>query len=165
MNRTLLEKDHCMLLQANMSKEFWAEAVHNASHIANRSPASPIHVKILNEVWSGELSNYSYLRIFGCPSYYHINEGKLEPRAKKVIFVVCIDVTFDESSILDPHKIFMDLSRNENNEQVELTVELTKTLDQDTQIDESKDADLKELASNEQYKIAKGTEKRQIRKP
>ena len=87
MNRTLLEKDRCMLLQANMSKVFWAEEAHNASHIVNRSPASPIDVKTLNEVWSGEPSNYSYLRKFGCPSYYHINEGKLEPRAKRVIFV------------------------------------------------------------------------------
>ena len=61
MNRTLLEKAHCMLLQAKMSKVFWAEAVHTASHIVNRSPASAIDFKTPNEVWSGEPSNYSYL--------------------------------------------------------------------------------------------------------
>jgi hypothetical protein len=32
-------------------------------------------------------ANYSKLRIFGCPTYYHVNDGKLEPRAKKGIFV------------------------------------------------------------------------------
>ena len=121
-----------MLLQAKMSKVFWAEAVHTASHIVNRSPASAIDFKTPNEVWSGEPSNYSYLRIFGCPTYYHVNEGKLEPRAKKAIFVgyvdgvkgyklwclsllkfvVSRDVTFDESSILDPRKVSVELSRN-----------------------------------------------------
>ena len=111
------------------------------------------------------------MRIFGCPTYYHFNEGKLEPRAKKAIFVgyvdgvkgyklwclsllkfvVSRDVTFDESSILDPRKVSVESSRNENNEQVELPVELTEKWDQETQSDESKDAE--ELASNEPYTI------------
>ena len=36
---------------------------------------------------SGELADYSLLRVFGCIVYYHVNEGKLEPKAKKGIFV------------------------------------------------------------------------------
>ena len=166
-----------------MSKVFWVEAVHIASHIVNWSPASAIDFKTPNEVWSGEPSNYSYLRILGCPTYYHVNEGKLELRAKKAIFVgyvdgvkgyklwclsllkfvVSRDVTFDDSSKLDPRKVSVELSRNENNEQVELPVELTKKRDQETQSDESKDAE--ELSSNEPYTIAKGRDKRRIRKP
>ncbi|WMV23591.1 hypothetical protein MTR67_016976 [Solanum verrucosum] len=47
---------------------------------------------------------------------------------------------------------------------VELLVELTKERDQETQIDKSKDADLEELHVNEPYTIAKGRDKRQIRK-
>jgi len=186
MNRTLLEKARCMLLQAKMSKVFWAEAVHTAAHIVNRSPASAIDFKTPNEVWSGEPSNYSYLRVFGCPAYYHVNEGKLEPRAKKAIFVgyvdgvkgyklwclsllkfiVSRDVTFDESSILDPRKVSVEFSGNKNDEQVELPVELAKEKDQETQVkDESEDVDLEELAVNEPYTIAKGREKRQTREP
>lgn len=46
-----------MLLQAKMSKVFWVEVVHTASHIFNRSPASTIDFKTLNEVWSSEPSN------------------------------------------------------------------------------------------------------------
>ena len=45
-------------------------------------------------------------------------------------------------------------------------MELTKEKDQETQVkNESKDVDLEELAVNEPYTIAKGKEKRQIRRP
>jgi len=27
------------------------------------------------------------LKIFGCPYYYHVNDGKLEPGARKVVFL------------------------------------------------------------------------------
>ena len=74
-----------------MTKVFWAEAVHTISHIVNRSPPSSIDFKTLNVVLSGETSNYTYLQIFGCPAYYHVNEGKLEPRATKAIFVEYVD--------------------------------------------------------------------------
>ncbi|KAG5577711.1 hypothetical protein H5410_057845 [Solanum commersonii] len=40
-----------------------------------------------------------------------------------------------------------------------------KRRDQETQIEESKDADLEELVIKEPYTIAKGIDKRQIRKP
>ncbi|MCD9561451.1 hypothetical protein HAX54_020562, partial [Datura stramonium] len=72
------------------------------------------------------------------------------------------DVTFDESFILDPYKVYVELSGNENNEQVELPVELTKEKNQETQVDESKDAELEELVVNEPYTIVKGRDKRQI---
>ena len=158
-----------MLLQVKMSKVFWAEAVHTTSHIVNRSLASAIDFKTSYKFCSGEPSNYSYFRIFGCPAYYHVNESKLESRAKKVIFVVYVNgvkgykvwylsllkfvvsgnITFDESSILDPLNVYVELSRNENNEMGEIPMDLTKERDQETQIDESKDADLEELARNE----------------
>ena len=80
-----------MLLKAKMCKVFWAEAVHTSSDIVNRSPASAIDFKTPNKVRSGEPSNYSYLQIFGCPAYYHVNEGKLEPRSKKVKFIGYVD--------------------------------------------------------------------------
>ena len=27
------------------------------------------------------------LKVFKCPTYYHVHEGKLEPRAKKGVFM------------------------------------------------------------------------------
>ena len=60
------------------------------------------------------------LCLFGCPAYYHVSDGKLEPRARKVVLlgfkrgvkeyklwdsedrriVLSRDVTFDESSMV-----------------------------------------------------------------
>jgi len=62
------------------------------------------------------------LRVFGCPTYYHVKDDKLDPRAKKGVFVsfkreikrfkiwdptdkkflLSRDVTFDEVSMLKP---------------------------------------------------------------
>ena len=38
-------------------------------------------------VWLGKPVDYSNLRIFGCPDYAHVNNGKLVPRAQKCTFV------------------------------------------------------------------------------
>ena len=40
------------------------------------------------EVWSGEfVIDYDKLHIFGCPTYFLEKKDKLDPRAKKAIFV------------------------------------------------------------------------------
>ena len=127
-----------MLSQAGLSKTFWAEAVNTACYLVNRSPSTAIELKTPEEVWSGSPSNYSHLRIFGCLAYAHVTGDKLEPRAKKCIFVGyaqtqgvkayrlwCLDpqspkfmikrdVTFDESAMLQ----MGEKSTTENGDQV-----------------------------------------------
>ena len=122
MNRTFIEKVRCMLLNANLSKHFWAEAVNTAIYLINRSPSSALDFKTPQEVWSGKPQNLSNLRVFGCPAYAHISQGKLEPRAVKGFFIgypegikgykiwcmngkpsrtlISRDVVFDEETIL-----------------------------------------------------------------
>ncbi|KAH9668753.1 retrovirus-related pol polyprotein from transposon TNT 1-94-like protein [Citrus sinensis] len=121
MNRTLLEKVRCMLSNAGLDKKFWAEAVSYASHLVNRLPSAAIGGKTPMEMWYGKhVQDYDSLRVFGCPAYYHVKDGKLDPRARKSIFVgfkggvkgfklwdledkkfVCSrDVTFDEASMI-----------------------------------------------------------------
>ncbi|GKV50375.1 hypothetical protein SLEP1_g57082 [Rubroshorea leprosula] len=125
MNRTLLERARCILSNAGLSKDFWAEAVNHASYLVNRSPSTAIGLKTPEELWSGSPADYSQLRIFGCPVYAHVRDGKLEPRAVKCIFLGyasgvkgyrlwCVqksprflmsrDVTFDESGMLQKAK-------------------------------------------------------------
>lgn len=82
MNRTLLERARYMLYNARLSKEFWVEAVNTACYLVNMSPSIAIECKILEEVWSGSPVSYTDLRVFGCLVYAHVNEGKLEQRAK-----------------------------------------------------------------------------------
>ncbi|KAL2461701.1 Copia LTR rider [Abeliophyllum distichum] len=68
----------------------------------------------------GEHTDYERLRFFGCTTYYHVNEGKLDARAKNAIFlgyaagvkgyrlwcmedskfIISRDVTFDENSMV-----------------------------------------------------------------
>ncbi|KAG8502376.1 hypothetical protein CXB51_000462 [Gossypium anomalum] len=72
MNRTIMEK---------------AEAASTACFLINRSPSVAIEKKALQEVWSGNPANYSDLKIFGCPAYAHVDNGKLEPRSIKCVFL------------------------------------------------------------------------------
>ncbi|KAJ9563977.1 LOW QUALITY PROTEIN: hypothetical protein OSB04_009137 [Centaurea solstitialis] len=120
MNRTLLERVRCVLSNAGLSRSFWAEALNTVCYLVNRSPATAIDCKTPFEVWSGKPADYTGLRVFGCPSYYHVNEGKLEPKSKKGLFmgygddvkgyriwslgkrkvILSRDVVFDEESML-----------------------------------------------------------------
>ncbi|KAH9783052.1 Integrase catalytic domain-containing protein [Citrus sinensis] len=121
MNRTLLKKVRCMLSNAGLDKKFWAKVVSYASHLVNRLPSVAIGDKTPMEMWSVKYAqDYDSLRVFGCPAYYHVKDGKLDPCARKAIFVrfkggvkgfklwdledkkfVCSrDVTFDEASMM-----------------------------------------------------------------
>ena len=54
----------------------------------NQSPSVAIEQKTPQEVWSGNPANYSDLNIFGCPVYAHVDNGKLELRSIKCVFLV-----------------------------------------------------------------------------
>ncbi|KAJ9542762.1 hypothetical protein OSB04_029268 [Centaurea solstitialis] len=120
MNRTILEKVRCMFSNSKMPKTFWAEAASTACYLINRSPSVALEKKTPMEVWSGSPADYTDLKIFGCPAYARVDNGKLEPRAIKCNFLgykdgvkgfrlwcpetkkilISRDVTFDESSML-----------------------------------------------------------------
>lgn len=133
MNRTLLERARCLLSNAGLGRNFWAEAVNTACYLINRSPSTAIELKTPIQVWSDKPADYSILRIFGCNAYYHVNEGKLVPRSKKGLFmgygdgvkgyriwspsekkvILSRDVIFDESPMLQP-KLEVSISRKED---------------------------------------------------
>ena len=76
-----------MLSNAGLTSKFWAETIKMACSLVNKCPFLVIGFKTPNEVWSRTLAKYDGLKIFGCPAYAHVNNGKLEPRAKKCIFL------------------------------------------------------------------------------
>jgi len=53
----------------------------------NCEPHTGINMKTPYELLSGKPVDYSNLWAFGCTVYYHVNDGKLDPRAKKGVFV------------------------------------------------------------------------------
>ncbi|WVZ79655.1 hypothetical protein U9M48_027210 [Paspalum notatum var. saurae] len=87
MNRTIISRARCMLSNAGLNKRFWAEAASTVSYLINRSPSITLDKKTPIEVWSGSPADYSQLRVFGCTAYAHVDNGKLEPRAIKCIFL------------------------------------------------------------------------------
>ncbi|WVZ62982.1 hypothetical protein U9M48_012667 [Paspalum notatum var. saurae] len=87
MNRTIISRACCMLSNAGLNKHFWAEAASTACYLINRSPSITLDKKTPIEVWSGSPADYSQLRVFGCTAYAHVDNGKLEPRAIKCIFL------------------------------------------------------------------------------
>ncbi|GJW41011.1 retrotransposon protein, putative, ty1-copia subclass [Tanacetum coccineum] len=66
MNKTLMDKVRCLLIQSGLPKTFWAEATCTAAYLINRSPSRAIEKKTPMEMWSGHPSDYGMLRIFGC---------------------------------------------------------------------------------------------------
>jgi len=88
MNKTLLEKVHCMLSNFGLSKSFWAEALAYACHLIYKLPSSTTGGKTPLKVWSGKVAqDYDSLRVFSCSAYYTIKEDKLGPKARKDVFV------------------------------------------------------------------------------
>ncbi|KAH9745502.1 hypothetical protein KPL70_004095 [Citrus sinensis] len=83
-NRTLMDKVRCMLVQAQLPKHLWAETLLTASYLVNLSPSAALDFKTPFEMWHGKPASYVNLKVFGCPAYAHVNQGKLAPRALKV---------------------------------------------------------------------------------
>ena len=82
-----MENVICILFNAQLPKSFWAEAAFNACYLINHSPLVSIEKKIPQEAWSGSSPTYSDLKIFRCPAYAHVDNGKLESRSMKCIFL------------------------------------------------------------------------------
>ena len=90
LNRTLLEKARCMLIDAGLPKIFWAEAVNTANYIKNRSPTAALKDKTPYEIWRGRVPCLSHLRVFGCTAMIHVPKQKrlkLDPKARECIFI------------------------------------------------------------------------------
>ena len=88
-NRILVEKAKSVLFDANLSKNYWAEAVNHAVYLKNRSPSRAVAGSTPEEKWSGNPIDLSNLKIFGCKAYSLIHKterNKLDPKSKPMIF-------------------------------------------------------------------------------
>ncbi|GJZ26731.1 retrovirus-related pol polyprotein from transposon TNT 1-94 [Tanacetum coccineum] len=68
----------CLLIQSGLPDLFWAEATVMTTYLINRSSSTALEKKTPMDLWSGHLTNYEMLRIFGCVAYSHIMEDTLK---------------------------------------------------------------------------------------
>jgi len=90
MNRTIVEKARCLLQEAGLGKEFWAEAVATAVYLINRSPAKGLNGITPEEAWSKRKPDLAHLRIFGCKAMAHIPKQlrkKWDSKSREYIFI------------------------------------------------------------------------------
>ena len=85
-NCTILERVRCMFINIKLLAKFWVKVVHTACHLINKCPLSAINFRTPQEVWTGKPGSYQHLRVFGSTTYVLVNDGKLQPRAKKKMF-------------------------------------------------------------------------------
>lgn len=116
-------------------------------------------------MWSrSPATDYDSLHIYGCPAYYHVKESKLEPKAKKHIFlglssgvkgykVWCLnimkiihsrDVTFNELEIDKPIKQVEESTIESDSQLVEFETPIASSKfvdkDNDVEVDEENDS-------------------------
>ena len=87
LNRTILEKVRSLLSETGLGESFWAEASSTVVYIINRTPSAPLGFEIPEQIYTGREPDYSHMKRFGCLVYYHVEQGKLKPRAKKGVFM------------------------------------------------------------------------------
>ncbi|KAG9457668.1 hypothetical protein H6P81_002176 [Aristolochia fimbriata] len=90
MNRTILERARSMRIHAGLPLHLWGATVDTTVYLINRSPSSALDGRIPEEVWAGKNVDYSFLKIFGCIAYAHIDREvrkKLDPKSTKCVFL------------------------------------------------------------------------------
>ena len=72
MHCTLLNIVRAMLVQANLSYQFWVEALDAAVHVSNRIPHASIRFNVPFEVLFYRKADVTGFRVYGCLCYVHI---------------------------------------------------------------------------------------------
>nr|GEX56534.1 hypothetical protein [Tanacetum cinerariifolium] len=89
-NRTLLDMVRSMMSQTTLPKSFWDYALETAAHILNMVLTKNVE-KTPYEVWHGQASKLSYLKVWGCKALVKrdtlTKPDKLKPRSIKCIFI------------------------------------------------------------------------------
>lgn len=90
MNRTLVEKGRSLLVQANLPKLLWGEALLASAYLTNRSITNAVKNKTPFEAWYKSKPDVSNLRIFGCEAFVFIpseKRTKFDNKSRRCILV------------------------------------------------------------------------------
>ena len=89
-NRTLLNKVRALLIQSNLAKKYWGEAITAAVYLYNRTPHSAIDYKTPYELKYGKKPDLKNIKIWGSLAYKREPTeliSKLDSRAKPYYLV------------------------------------------------------------------------------
>nr|XP_016465202.1 PREDICTED: pentatricopeptide repeat-containing protein At2g02980, chloroplastic-like [Nicotiana tabacum] len=90
MNRTLVVRVRCLLLEAKLPNTFWAEALNTVAYVINLSPAVALDGDVPDRVWFAKDVSYDHLRVFGSKVCVHVpkdERSKLDVKTKQCIFI------------------------------------------------------------------------------
>jgi transposase InsO family protein len=69
-NRVLLNKVRALLINSNLPKKLWGEAILTATYLYNRTPNSSINFKTPYYLKYNKMPNLEHIRVFGSLAYY-----------------------------------------------------------------------------------------------
>ena len=105
LNRTLVEMSRSMLLDAKLTKKYWAESVSTAVYLRNRCPTKALMEKTPYEAWFEQKPAVDHLRVFGCDAYVHVPKDE-----RKKLEEMCVpDTTKGRYCLYDPEKVQSDI--------------------------------------------------------
>lgn len=88
--RTIINMGRAVLLEKEIPKSLWADAVQWANHVLNRSPTMIVKDMTPEEAWSGNKPSIEHFRIFGCIGYVHVldvKRTKLDDKSVKCVMI------------------------------------------------------------------------------
>lgn len=124
--RTLVESARTMLYAAGLPLKLWAEAVHTAAYVLNRTSKSKEEGKTPYETWTNKHFDINELKIFGTPVYVHIpkeKRRKWDSKAEKGVMVGYGEevkgyrVYFPQYNSVDTKRDVVFLKQSEDKEQ------------------------------------------------
>jgi len=87
-NQTIISYAKTLIYWSKISSNFWDYAIIYSNYLYNNTPYSQNNFEIPNEIFYDKLVAIKHVRTFGCITYYkNINNNKLEPHARKDIFL------------------------------------------------------------------------------
>jgi len=139
--------------------KLWAQAVHRACYILNRTPTLRTKDSTPYEIWMGKKPSLAHTRIFGSEVFVHVpkeQRSKWDKKSKKMIFV-----GYQQDSLnyrlYDPHTAKIIVSRdvkfNKSKDKATLTNDgVSLPLDGNSQQrDSGNSSPVEQLESNEEY--------------
>jgi hypothetical protein len=73
-NRKIMDHARSMRLHVGFSLQLWVDVVDIFVYLINRGPSISLDGVILEDAWTSENVNYSFLNTLGCEAFVHTDK-------------------------------------------------------------------------------------------